>query len=256
MELILGAVLTALAVAGLLGAARHLGQRAAGMLAALPTVTAPTLAWIAHDRGIAFAADASVAGVAACAMLAAFALGYTRAPRHGGAALALLCGLTSAALVAWPVHHASRTLPAALALAVLSCVVALLLMPRVPRVSGAPLVRTGSVVPTAAAAGTLTAAAATAASTLGSFAAGLLSSLPIISGTITLVEHARHGPTAATRFLRGYVGGLFAKAVFGATFAVLAIDLEAATALVIAVLVTGPVVSLAAHLARRDGVHG
>lgn len=254
MERIVGAVLTALIVAALLTMARRLGQRAAGMLSALPTVTAPTLAWIAHDRGIAFAADASVAGVAACAMLAAFALGYTRAPQRGGSALALLYGLTGAALVAWPVHLASRTLPSALALAVLSCVAALLLMPRVPRACETRPVCTGSVMPTAAAAGTLTAAAATAASTLGSFAAGLLSSLPIVSGTVALVEHARHGPTAATRFLRGYVSGLFAKAAFGAAFAWLAIDLDAGTALVLACLATGSAVSLAARLIRLDSV--
>ncbi len=256
MERILGAVLTMMVVAALLGMARRLGQRTAGMLAALPTVTVPTLAWIAHDRGIAFAAHASIAGVAACAMLAAFALGYTRAPQRGGSALALLCGVASAALVAWPVHQASRTLPAALLLAVCSCVLALLLMPRVPSVSGTPRTCTGSVVPMAAAAGTLTATAAAAASTLGSFAAGLLSSLPIVSGTVTLVEHARHGPIAATRFLRGYVGGLFAKAAFGAAFAILTIDLDAATALVLACLVIGPAVSLASRILRQDGCHG
>lgn len=255
MEWMLGAVLTTLIVAGVLGLARHLGHGAAGMLAALPTVTVPTLAWIAHDRGIAFAADASIAGVAACSMLAAFALGYTRAPRRGGSSSALACGLVGAALVALPVHLASRTLPAALALAVLSCVVALLLMPRVPRLAVARSASTGSVMPTAAAAGTLAATAAAAASTLGSFAAGLLSSLPIISGTVVLVEHARHGPVAATRFLRGYVGGLIAKAAFGAAFAWLAIDLDADTALVLACLATVLAVSLAARLARLHVVH-
>lgn len=256
MERILGAVLTALVVAGVLFMARHLGQRAAGMLAALPTVTAPTLAWIAHDRGIAFAADAAIAGVAACAMLAAFAVGYTRAPQRGGSVLATLCGLTSAALVAWPVQRASHSLPSALMLAVLSCMLALLLMPRVPRVSGTPCVHTASVVRTAAAAGTLTAAAATAASTFGSFAAGLLSSLPVISCTVTLVEHARHGPIAATRFLRGYVCGLFAKAAFGAAFAILAIDLDAGSALVLACLATASAAAMVSRCLRQDVVHG
>ena len=254
MEWLLGSLLTTLIVAAVLGLIRHLGQKTAGMLAALPTVTVPTLAWIAHDRGIAFAADASIAGVAACAMLATFALCYTRAPRRGGSGLAVVCGMAGAALVAWPVQLASRTLPSALSLAVLSCVLALLLMPRVPRVCDTQPTCTRSVIPTAAVAGTVTAAAAATASMVGSFAAGLLSSLPIISGAVVLVEHARHGPVAATRFLRGYVGGLIAKAAFGAAFALLAINLDAGTARVLACCATGCAVSLAARLVRVNKI--
>lgn len=250
MDQVLGALGTALVVGVILALARHLGQRAAGLLAALPTVTAPTLAWLAYDRGAAFAADASIAGVSACAMLAAFALGYTRAPRTGGSASALFCGIGAAALAAWPAHHASHTLFAAVALALVSCTLALLAMPRAPAADPTRTVCTGSLVPTAAAAGTLTALSASLASTLGSFAAGLLSSLPIISGTVAVVEHARHGPVAASRFLRGYVGGLFAKAAFGAAFAWLAVHIDAGPALLLACLATGPATTLVARVAH------
>ncbi len=247
MERLGGALLTALVVAGVLLLARHLGPRAAGVLAALPTVTAPTLAWISYERGPAFAAAASIAGVSACAMLAAFAVGYTRAPRRGGSLVALGCGVASAALVAWPVQQASGALWSAVTLAVASCVLALRCMPCPPAADASPLVRTGRLMPTAAAAGTLTAVCASLASTLGSFAAGLLSSLPIISGAVVLVEHGRHGPVAAARFLRGYVGGLFGKAAFGTAFAWLAVHVDAGPALLLACLATGPATTLVAR---------
>lgn len=250
MEFVGGAALTALVVAAVLTAARRLGQRAAGVLAALPTVTIPTLAWLAHERGPAFAADASIAGVSACAMLAAFALGYTRAPRHGGSGVALACGVGAAMLAAWPVHHASRALPSAVVLAVVSCGLALRWMPRAPTADATAKTPTGALMPAAAAAGTLTAVAASVAATLGSFAAGLLSSLPIVSGTVALFEHARHGPAASTRFLRGYVGGLFGKAAFGAAFAGLAVHIDAAPALLFACLAIVPATTLVARVAR------
>jgi hypothetical protein len=65
---------TALAVGLVLLLARHAGRRAAGTAASLPLVTAPALAWIAHEHGTALAASAAVATVSACAALAAFAL--------------------------------------------------------------------------------------------------------------------------------------------------------------------------------------
>ena len=55
------AAATALTVAVLMGLARGAGHRVAGLLAALPTTTAPALVWLAADQGPAFAARAAVA---------------------------------------------------------------------------------------------------------------------------------------------------------------------------------------------------
>ncbi len=56
--------------------ARRCGPRLAGVIAALPTVTAPALGWLAHDRGTAPAISVAIASVSVCAMLAAFTLAY------------------------------------------------------------------------------------------------------------------------------------------------------------------------------------
>ena len=59
MEWLWKALLTAGSVVLVMAIAGRGGRRTAGMVAALPTVTAPALAWLAHDRGAAFAADAA-----------------------------------------------------------------------------------------------------------------------------------------------------------------------------------------------------
>jgi hypothetical protein len=69
---------------------------------------------------------------------------------------------------------------------------------------------------------------------MGGFATGLLSSLPLITGSVAIAEHAAGGHGAAAHFLRGYVGGLFGKAAFGAVFALLAPRVGAVPALALA----------------------
>ena len=86
----------------------------------------------------------------------------------------------------------------------------------------------------AAMAGALTAIATLFGPALGGFAAGLLSSLPLITGPVAMAEHAQGGHRAAAHFLRGYVGGLFGKAAFGTLFVLLAPRTGALAALTLA----------------------
>src|SRR4051812_28516143 len=102
MDLAWKALLTATMVLLVLAAARRAGPRLAGAVAALPTITAPTLAWLAHEHGAASAVDAAVASVAACAMLALFALAYARAAKHVGRTSALTCGVVAGTAMAVP----------------------------------------------------------------------------------------------------------------------------------------------------------
>lgn len=236
MDWMVRAALTALTVGTVLVVAERFGQLVGGFCAALPTVTAPALGWLAHDRGAVFASQAAVAGVASCAMLAAFAFAYVRATRRGGSGFAMACGMAAAAVMAVPVWHASQNLIDALALSTSTWFFTLLTMPR-----GAVVIvqdrlgrRSCAIVPTAAAAALLSATAIVAGDALGTFAAGLLSSLPFISGVVTVVEHTTHGPAAAATFLRGYVDGLPGKAAFGALFACFAVPAGTAFAMALA----------------------
>jgi len=254
MDWLWRALLTAGSVMLVMVIARRGGRRAAGLVAALPTVTAPALSWLALDRGDAFAAEAAVASVAACAMLAAFAVVHARVARHRGVVTTLGCGIVGAAMVAGPVVLASGTLASAIALAVVSCTLALRCLPDLPQrvllPVRTPLFATALV---AVGLGLLTTAAAPV---LGSFASGLLASLPLVSGAVAAREHASTGHVGVAHFLRGYVTGLLARASFCATFSLLAVPVGWEMAIVAAALLAagaGLVVSVGRRLPWHRG---
>jgi uncharacterized membrane protein (GlpM family) len=223
MDWVLKALLTASSVLLVMLLARRGGREVAGMVAALPTVTAPALAWLAHDHGGAFAAKAAVASVAACAMLAAFAVAHAHVARHRGVAATLACGVLAAALLAGPAALASASLVGAFALAVFSCLLALRCLPTPPQ--GALLPARTPVIATALAATGVGMLAVATAPLFGSFASGLLVSLPLISGAVAASEHAAVGHAGVARLLRGYVAGLLARASYCAAFAWLVLPL-------------------------------
>ncbi|MEO8977732.1 MAG: hypothetical protein ABI552_18490 [Casimicrobiaceae bacterium] len=72
----------------------------------------------------------------------------------------------------------------------------------------------GQAVCTALAAGGLSLLAITVGPALGTFATGLISSLPTVSGAAAVIEHAAGGHRAVEQFMRGFVVGLFGKIAF------------------------------------------
>jgi hypothetical protein len=239
MDLIFKAALTAATVFVVVAAARCLGQRAAGVMAAFPIITAPTLAWVSHEQGVGFAVSAAVGSVSACAIMAIFALAYARGSRLGGVCTALACGLAGALVVGLPAAIASARLEEALALALVCCSFAMVCLP-VGRKRVAPVRQSRlTAVAVALVCGGLSALAATIGPELGGFATGLLCSLPLIGGSVAILEHATSGPRAAQQFLHGYVRGLFGKTAFGAVFALLAVHVGAAWALLLGIVVAG-----------------
>lgn len=239
MDWLIKAGLTATMVLLVMVVARRSGRRWAGVAAALPTITAPTLAWLVHERGVAFAVDAAIASVSACAMLAIFSVGYALASRHGGKLCALLCGSAGALALAWPAFAARTSLTEALMLGLGCSALALFCIPRTAHESVARSRPHQSLACAALAAGSLTALASTAGPALGSFATGLLSSLPVISAAVAMVEHAHGGHRAAANFLHGYAWGLFGKAAFGTVFVLLAPRIGAPAALALACACAG-----------------
>jgi len=239
MDWTLKALLAAATVWLVMAVARRSGRRWAGVAAALPTITAPTLAWLVCERGVGFAVNAAIAGVSACAMLAFFSLGYALAARRGGKRCALLCGLAGALVLAWPAFEASTRLSEALMLGLSCSALALFGIPRTAHEAPARTHPRCALTCAALAAAGLTALAATAGPALGSFATGLLSSLPVISAAVVMVEHTQGGHRAAANFLHGYAWGLFGKAAFGTAFVLLAPRVGAPAALALACACAG-----------------
>lgn len=223
MEWFWKGMVTMVTVAVVLVLARRWGGSAAGLVAGLPTTTAPALAWMAIEHGVGFAGQAAAATVAACALMAAFALAYAHAAtarcRPG---TAMVCGAAGALALAGPVLACGSGLVGSLALGLGSCTVALLAWPKGPggRCHAAGrAVRLPATVP-AATAGGVSLGLGLAGPAIGTVCAGLLASLPVVSVTVAMAQHAVSGPAAARQFLHGTVAGLLGRVAFGAVFAV------------------------------------
>lgn len=236
MEWFCKALLTMVSVALVLGLARRWGGAVAGLVAGLPTTTAPALAWMASEHGAAFAAEAAASAVAAGSTLAAFALGYAHAARAGRPpCTALAWGGAAAVAMTGPALACAHALPAALALGTGSAWLVLLAWPaaaarrRTASVDAAMPLRHGNEhrwrganLPAwlpAAYAGGISLGLAAAGPAIGSAFAGLLASLPVVSVSVAMAQHAAQGPDAARLFLRGAVTGLLGRSAFCAVFA-------------------------------------
>ena len=229
------AMLTMVAVALVLLIAQAVGRRAAGILAGLPIITAPALLWVASEHGTVFAARTAVGSIAACGLMAVFALVYERASRRRGPIITLALSLCAAAAVAAPVAAWAESPLRAIVFAVVSCALVSMLLPA-HRASVAPMGRQhGQIVRTAVAAGAVSVTAAVAAGALGPFWTGVLAALPIISGAALVHQHLTASHHDIQRFLRGYVAGLFGKALFAVTFALLIVQVGEIGAVALAI---------------------
>jgi hypothetical protein len=215
------AALTATTVALLLTVAQHFGRRVAGILAGLPTVTGPALVWLAVDFGSAYAIAAAIGSIAACVLCALFALAYERASRRCGIAVTLGAATAACGLVAPPLQW----LASDLALALLTAGGATLAIhAAIPAGRDDGVARPGlpgELWITALVSGTVSGAVAATAPAIGPFWAGVLASPPLIAAAVASHQHAFIGSRSVRAFLRGYVLGLFGRAIFGASFAVM-----------------------------------
>jgi hypothetical protein len=248
------ALTTAVLVALLLVAGRCFGRRTAGVLAGLPTVTGPALLWLSLDHGAAYAVDAAIGSVAACAVCALFALAYARASRHAGIVVAPLLATGASLFGAVPLQWMDGALVAALALAIAASLTARRLIPDVRREPRFTVAVHHEIGLTALVAGGVSGAVALAAPQVGAFWAGVIASPPLIAAVIAVHQHAFDGQPAAQRFLRGYVSGLLGRAAFGAGFACMVMPIGPVAAALSASLLACALAALAVRRARPPGV--
>lgn len=231
------AMLTTVTVALVLLVAQTIGRRLAGMLAGLPVITAPALLWITAEQGAAFAAQSAVGSIAACGLMALFALTYERLSRRLDPALTLLGSLAIGGMAALPMALLAGHPLRASALSAFLCGAVVLLLPSGGRRAGPAHRMRGEVAFTAAAAGLISVVISLAASQLGPFWSGLLAAMPVISAAALVTQHLNGAHEDIERFLRGYVAGLIGKAMFALAFAGLVMQLGASVAISAALLV-------------------
>lgn len=225
MDWLYRSMLTAALVALLLLVMRQWGRRVAGLVAGLPAIAAPALAWLAVTEGAAFAAEAAEGCVVAGALCALFALGYARAGRHlpAGAALGLACVAAASPL---PLLVLWRPQPALLLLVSLAvCLGGARTWRNAPerryavRDEGAGDVPRVAV--TAAVSGAVSGLVGLLAGDLGAFWSGVLSSAPLVAAVVVVRLHLDQGGHALGPLVRGYCAGLAGRTGFAALFGVL-----------------------------------
>jgi hypothetical protein len=232
------AMLTALAVAAVLMTVRVFGRRAAGVLAGLPIITAPAFVWVAMDQGAEFASRTAVGGIAASGLLAVFAVAYERLGRRAGPIVTLMVSLATVGVLAALVPIANQPAWFVLGGAVALCALALMVLPTPSVSSHNPKHRRFDLVLTALVAGLASALVSVYAETLGAFWCGVAASLPIISASVAVHQHATASQRDVQRFLRGYVLGLIGKAFFAACFSVAILYFAVSIAFVAAMLLS------------------
>ena len=208
-------------LAALTMAARLWGPSVAGWLAGLPVVAGPIVLLLALARGPSFAAQASVASIAAIAASEAFNFAYAWSCRRFSWPLALVAGMSG-----WFVAALLLTrLPASLAWALaVACVAVAVSQSGLPRATGhVPATRAGfgDLVVRMLAGALLTLAVTSLAASMGATWSGLLSVFPLLGMVLAVSAQREHGPDFVALLMRGMVVGRGSFAAFFAVTAVL-----------------------------------
>ncbi len=230
------AVLTATVVGAVMMAARLFGRPLAGLLAGLPVIAAPTLLWLAHDEGVAFASGSALGSLATCAAAPLFACAFVRLAGRRGAVGALLGGsvaFAAAMLLLQPIQDQPW---ATLLLAGLSVMAVHRLLARCKHTGGWVRPLRGEPWISAVLAGVIVAAVTLAAQSLGPFWSGVAATLPIVSACA--LEHLRRAGSEGdlVGFAIGYANGSFIKALVLFIFWVLVSTVGAPLALALGLL--------------------
>ena len=205
-------LLTAISVALVLCLLHRAGPRASGLAAAIPITSMPALVWLSWDQGAAPAAAAAGAAMMTTAWTGAFAVAYARQARRAGPwrafAGAILPTLAAAGASAVSADLASMAVVAA---ALLAASARLL-----PTVAGGepPKGRRHGLLKASIVAGGVTALVGLIAPGVSPAICGLVSAIPVVGVCSIVTVHKHDGSAALLTFMRGYVRGLWAKAVF------------------------------------------
>lgn len=232
-------------------AARRWGHSVSGYLGGLPLIGGPITLYLALDPGPAFAAQSAVVTLAAVAGQGAHLATLSAVGRRFGPWAGLLAGWTAFATTAVLVGQLPLSPLAALAVAVLSLLVALRLLPPPRGPATKPAVPPVELWLRLAAALALAAAILLGAATLGPTVSGILLSMPVTGSIMPPFTLALYGPDALARLLRGFVTGLTGFVAFFFVVSSTLSSLGVATAFVLATVAALAAIGSATALARK-----
>ena len=211
------AFLAALTMAG-----RLWGPSVAGWLAGLPVVAGPIVLLLALERGSSFAAQASVASVAAIAASEAFNLSYAWSCRRLSWPLALIAGMSGWLTAALLLTHLPHSLGWAVGAACVAVVVSQSGLPRVTGHVPAARISVADLAVRMLAGALLTLAVTRLSASMGATWSGLFSVFPLLGIVLAVSAQREHGAGFVALLMRGMVIG---RGSFAAFFAVTAVTL-------------------------------
>jgi hypothetical protein len=197
-------------------AARRWGERAAGLLVALPVVAGPILLVVGLEHGAAFAARAAHGALLGIVAVAAFCVAFGLSARRSWPA-AVLAGWSAYGLCALGLSRVHAALIPALLAGLAAIAIGRAVVRRLPeeRTRAAPFSRPAWDLPArAVATAALVIAITSAASALGPTATGVLTPFPVATTVVVAFTLAQSGSAAARRVLTGYLTGLPGFAAF------------------------------------------
>ena len=205
-------------------ASRRWGEAVGGWFVGLPLTSAPVVFFLALEQGVGFAAATTRGSLAGAAAEAGFCLAYGMAARFAPWPVALTAGSLAFAIGAAAMATAALPLGLLLAVLVAALAASLSLLPRFDAGTAALPAPPRWDLPARMAVATALVLGLTAlAPYVGPEWSGLLATYPAFAAVLTAFAHARSGPAAAMRVLRGLMIGLFSFAAF---FVVLGLTIE------------------------------
>ena len=230
-------VVAALA-AGLVGvstlASRLWGHAIGGIVSAFPLIVGPVLLLAATREDAAFAAQTATATLLGLVALCGFAFAYGRSPRRWGWLPSVALGWAAAAGIGLLAARIEGGLLGALAVAVLSIVLARAALPQGETTGPSDALPVWELPVRMAMTVLLIVGLTLAAGQFGPVVAGILAALPTLASVLTVFTHARDGRDALLSLLRGMLAGLGAFVIFCAAIAVLIEPAGVALAFVLA----------------------
>ncbi len=232
-------------------AIRHWGAAIGGLLTGLPFMTGPTSFFLAIDQGVDFAIAANTGVILAVAAVGPWTVAFYWLAGSFRWPMCMLGGLATFAavsLVLQPLHVDSRT---AAAIATVSVLASVLLMPRVEVPKVVPPPPWWDLPVRMIVAGVVVVSVTLLAERLGPRLSGIVATLPVVSGVVACFTQQTMGVAMTRTVLRGVATAMFAFVAFFVVIGETIGALGLAPAYVLAVLVTLPLGALVAAIDQR-----
>jgi hypothetical protein len=196
-------------------AGRAWGQSIGGWLIALPLTSGPVAFFLAIDQGPAFVQDTAFGVVSGAAAQGGFSVGYARAAERHGWPLALAAGMGGYVLIVAVLRALGLPFAGLVAVALLVLIVSVRLMPKQRYVAHRDFVHPVWDLPGRMLVATALVVGLTAAAPLtGPWLSGVLATVPVFGGVMTVFAHRHYGTDAAVHVVWGFALGIFSVVGF------------------------------------------